>query len=116
MSVVALPEGRLVAATGPGGITGVDTLAEAFSIGAADVRAGMAIPGRRPDGQSVTLTVLADQTGQVLVVSALPAGRTVIGGEFAQNLLSLLAPLTIALGLGLLVILQAHAQRPPAGP
>lgn len=108
MSLIALPDGRLLAAAGPGGVTGVDTLAQAFSISAADVRAGQPIPGRRPDGQSVTLTVLADQTGQVLAVSALPAGRAVIGGEFAQNLLSLLAPLTIALGLGLLVILQGR--------
>ncbi len=106
-TVVALPDGRVLAAAGDGGIEAASTVGEAFSIAPGDVKPGALTHGRRPDGRTVDLAVRPAAGGALLALSAAPS-KGVMADNLRDNLVSLLAPLTIACALSLLLVVQSR--------
>jgi two-component system cell cycle sensor histidine kinase PleC len=113
MALVALPNGRLLAAKGEGGVGAASTIHEALGITPADVEPGHAVLGKRPDGRQVEVVIEPAASGTLIVAVAVPAVGAA-ATELRDNLVSLLAPLAIACALSLLLIVQsrrAHAVR-----
>ena len=106
-AAAALPDGRLVAAAGAGGVEAASTVTEAFGIQPGDVKPGALAHGHRPDGREVDLAVRPAAGGALLALSAEPA-TGVLSDDLRDNLVSLLAPLTIACALSLLLVFQSR--------
>ena len=104
---IAGPDGRLIAASGQGGVADASSLTEAFGIAPADIRPGAIVTGRRPDGRPVDLIVLAASKAGPLGVVASPSVEGA-AGELRDNLLSLFVPMAIACVLGLLLVVQSR--------
>jgi two-component system cell cycle sensor histidine kinase PleC len=107
VELAALPEGRLLAARGEGGVTAASTIAEALAVAPTDVDPGQPVVGKRPDGRPVEVVARPAAGGALIMVAAEP---TLPGASLARHdsLLSLLAPLAIACALALLLIIQSR--------
>ncbi|HEY5072499.1 MAG TPA: ATP-binding protein [Caulobacteraceae bacterium] len=107
MALAALPDGRVLAAEGAGGVSLAPTVREAFAITPADVDPGRPTFGRRPDGMPIELVVLPAAGGAVVVLAAQPVG-VAPASEMRDDLVALLAPLAIACALSLLLVIQSR--------
>ena len=107
MALAALPDGRVLAASGGGGVAAASTIHEALAIRPVDVEPGRSVVGRRPDGVLVEAVLHPAADGSLIVAAARP---TIAGAHSAMrdNLVSLLAPLAIACALALLLIIQSR--------
>jgi len=106
-AAAALPDGRLVASVGDGGVAAASTVGEAFAINPGDVKPGALARGHRPDGRAIELAVRSAAGGALLALTAEPA-TGMFTDSLRDNLVSLLAPLSIACALALLLIFQSR--------
>jgi len=106
-AAVALPDGRLIAAAGKGGIGAASTLQEAFAITPVDVRAGAIVRGKRPDGRPIDLILVPAARGALIAVVGAP-GAAGAALEMRDSLFSLFAPLAVACVLALLLMFQSR--------
>ncbi|HUO22658.1 MAG TPA: ATP-binding protein [Caulobacteraceae bacterium] len=111
---VASPDGRLLAATGPRRIAGAQTLADAFAVTPADLKAaggGVATArGTLADVGPVTVTV-RPIAGGALVSAVVEPGPSMLNAEArskASFLFSLLAPLAAGCGLAIMLVRQGQ--------
>ncbi|HEX7761902.1 MAG TPA: ATP-binding protein, partial [Caulobacteraceae bacterium] len=88
-------------------LNAANTVGEAFAITPGDVKPGALAHGRRPDGRAVDLAVRSASGGALLALTAAPA-RGALGDNLRDNLVSLLAPLSIACALSLLLVFQSR--------
>ncbi|WP_304186576.1 ATP-binding protein [Phenylobacterium aquaticum] len=106
--VVATPQGRVLAGSGPGGVAVADTLNAAFGVAAEDLSLdGGLIRGRRPDGAALDLAARPALGGALYVISAAPSADNEIQTT-AEQLTWLLIPLAAAFLLGLLLLGQSR--------
>ncbi len=105
---IATPDGRVLAASGPGGVAMADSLNAGFGVTPDElVLDGGLSRGKRPDGASIDLAARPALGGALYVVAAAPSA---INEEAttAEQLTWLLLPLAAALLLGLMLIIQSR--------
>ncbi len=110
ISAIALPDGRIIVQTGLGSAA---TLGEAFGISPNEVQVGRVQRVGRGGDHPADLMLRPVDDGQLIVAVAAPASGapSALASVFTQNLISFLAPLGIALGLGVVVFLQGRRAR-----
>ena len=105
---IATPDGRILAATGPGGVAVADTLNAAFAITPDQLSLDGGLGrGKRPDGAAIDLAARPALGGALYVVTAANSAATE-EATTAEQLTWLLLPLAAALLLGLMLIIQSR--------
>jgi two-component system cell cycle sensor histidine kinase PleC len=105
---IVTPQGRVLAASGPGGVALADTLNAAFGITADELTLdGGLARGKRPDGAALDLAARPALGGALNVIAAAPSAVNE-HQTTAEQLTWLLVPLAAAFLLGLLLLGQSR--------
>ena len=113
-AAVATPDGHILAVTGPGRVAQATTLAQAFTISPADMKAGgdgmAAARGVVPDIGPAVVAVRPIADGALISVAAAPAPALQMAQMQQQGgfLFTLLAPLAAGCGLAIMLVRQGR--------
>jgi two-component system cell cycle sensor histidine kinase PleC len=100
-------QGRLIAATGSGGVAQSRTLNGAFALAPEEIRVDRLIRAERPDGQALNLAAREAADGAIIALAAAPASGSEARAQIERRLW-ILAPLAAALLLGLVLVIQSR--------
>jgi two-component system cell cycle sensor histidine kinase PleC len=107
--VLATADGRILAASGQGGVGDAATLDEAFQAHAADLKPGAAAKGVLPDGTKVALAAHTLADGALVAIAARPGDPALAARQGVDDdLFSLVAPLLVGIALALLFVVQSR--------
>jgi len=103
------PDGRVLSASGKGGVAQAGALDEALQVNAAALSSEGPANGALPDGTKVLLATRAVAGGALYAVAAQPSGAAAAARQSVNDdLFSLIAPLLVGLALALLFLLQSR--------
>ncbi|MFZ5670985.1 MAG: ATP-binding protein [Pseudomonadota bacterium] len=108
-AAVALPDGRLLAAVGPGGVAQASTVREAFGLSVGDLRADVLLRGGRPNGTTIDVASRPAAGGALIALAGAPPLSVMAANrERIDGVVSLLIPLGIGIALALLLFSQSR--------
>jgi two-component system cell cycle sensor histidine kinase PleC len=103
------PDGRVLTASGKGGVVQTGALDEAFQVNRASLASDVPINGELPDGTKVLLVARKVASGALYAVAAQPVGAVTAARQSVNDdLFSLIAPLLVGIALALLFLLQSR--------
>jgi two-component system cell cycle sensor histidine kinase PleC len=109
MAAVALADGRMLTAQGPGGVAGAATVQEAFSLPGPELIAQPSLRAERPDGVVIDIAARPAAGGALLAIAAGVSANVVSANrERIESSVSLMIPLAVGLALALLLIMQSR--------
>ena len=101
------PDGRLLSATGKGGVSRAGALDAAFRVTGAGLSSARPVSGKLPDGTPVLVAARQVAGGALYAVAAQPSNAVAAARQSVDDdLFSLIAPLLVGLALALLFLLQ----------
>jgi two-component system cell cycle sensor histidine kinase PleC len=107
--VLATADGRILAASGQGGVGDASALDEAFQVHSADLKPGGAAAGVLPDGTRVALAAHPFADGELIALAARPGDPALAARQsLNDDIFSLVAPLTVGIALALLFVVQSR--------
>ena len=107
--VLATADGRVLAASGKGGVGDAVALDEAFQVHAADLKPGAFARGVLPDGSKVALSTHPFADGALIAVAARPGDPAAAAQQTVNgDIISLVAPLMVGIALALLFVVQSR--------
>jgi two-component system cell cycle sensor histidine kinase PleC len=107
--VLATADGRILAASGQGGVGNAATLDEAFQVHAADLKPGASARGVLPDGTTVGLSTRPFADGELIALAARPGDPAMAARQSLDgDVFSLVAPLMVGIALALLFVVQSR--------
>ncbi len=108
-AAVAMPDGRLLAVAGSGGVTQASTVREAFALSPDDLKADQLTRARRPDGALIDVAARPAAGGALWAIAASPpAGIVAANRDRIDSIVALLVPLGIGIALALLLFSQSR--------
>jgi two-component system, cell cycle sensor histidine kinase PleC len=106
---LATPDGRIVAASGAGGVNQAGGLQDAFQVDIAALQAGQSAKGELPDGTKVTLAAHPVAGGALIAIAAQPGTAALAARQAVDDdLFALFAPLVVGAALALLFVMQSR--------
>ncbi|HEX4196996.1 MAG TPA: ATP-binding protein [Caulobacteraceae bacterium] len=106
--VLATADGRILAASGQGGVGDAAALDEAFQVHPADLKPGGAA-GMLPDGTRVALAAHPFAGGELVALAARPGDPSLAARQsLNDDIFSLVAPLMVGIALALLFVVQSR--------
>jgi two-component system cell cycle sensor histidine kinase PleC len=102
---LAARDGKLIAASGPGGGASAGTVLQAFGVSPEDLADQPVSRGQRPDGVLVDVAAKSVADGALIALAAAPAPNVIAANEQQiEDVAGLLIPLAIGISLALLLL------------
>jgi two-component system cell cycle sensor histidine kinase PleC len=105
---LASADGRILTMRGADGVTTADNLRDAFQFNPSSVNAAGEATGVLPDGKRVNLTVRPAGGLLVVIAARRDAAAVAASQAFVKNMIWILSPLAIGLGLAVVVMGQVR--------
>ncbi len=106
---LATADGRILAASGQGGVGDATALDEAFQVRPADLKPGVSVRGVLPDGTRVALFAHPFADDELIAIAARPGDPAMAARQGVDDdIFSLVVPLLVGIALALLFVVQSR--------